>query len=116
MPFFFIFYKGETMLFEQTIKKIKMVKLFIVLLSLALIFKVGYIQIIDRKTIYDKALESWQRSFPVQANRGKIYDCSGNILATDLTIIIPKTKITVVIIKNVCANDSKPVFLLFFIL
>ena len=31
-----------------------MVKLFIVLLSLALIFKVGYIQIIDRKTIYDK--------------------------------------------------------------
>lgn len=33
------------MLFEQTIKKIKMVKLFIVLLSLALIFKVGYIQI-----------------------------------------------------------------------
>ena len=23
MPFFFIFYKGETMLFEQTIKKIK---------------------------------------------------------------------------------------------
>lgn len=51
MPFFFIFYKGETMLFEQTIKKIKMVKLFIVLLSVALIFKVGYIQIIDRKTI-----------------------------------------------------------------
>ena len=48
------------MLFEQTIKKIKMVKLFIVLLSLALIFKVGYIQIIDRKTIYDKALESWK--------------------------------------------------------
>ena len=81
------------MLFEQTIKKIKMVKLFIVLLSLALIFKVGYIQIIDRKTIYDKALESWQRSFPVQANRGKIYDCSGNILATDLTtaslVVVP---------------------------
>ena len=94
MPFFFIFYKGETMLFEQTIKKIKMVKLFIVLLSLALIFKVGYIQIIDRKTIYDKALESWQRSFPVQANRGKIYDCSGNILATDLTtaslVVVPR--------------------------
>ena len=44
------------MLFEQTIKKIKMVKLFIILLSLALIFKVGYIQIIDRKIIYDKAL------------------------------------------------------------
>ena len=73
------------MLFEQTIKKIKMVKLFIILLSLALIFKVGYIQIIDLKIIYDKALQSWQRSFPVQANREKIYDCNGNILATDLT-------------------------------
>lgn len=53
----------------------------------------GYIQIIDRKNIYDKALESWQRSFPVQANRGKIYDRSGNVLATDLTtaslVVVP---------------------------
>ena len=69
------------MLFQQSVNKIKIIKICIYLIVLALIFKVGYIQIIDRKNIYDKALESWQRSFPVQANRGKIYDRSGNVLA-----------------------------------
>ena len=64
------------MLFQQSVNKIKIIKICIYLIVLALIFKVGYIQIIDRKNIYDKALESWQRSFPVQANRGKIYDRS----------------------------------------
>lgn len=81
------------MLFQQSINKIKNIKICIYLIVLALIFKVGYIQIIDRKNIYDKALESWQRSFPVQANRGKIYDRSGNVLATDLTtaslVVVP---------------------------
>ena len=69
------------MLFQQSVNKIKIIKMCIYLIVLALIFKVGYIQIIDRKNIYDKALESWQRSFPVQANRGKIYDRSENVLA-----------------------------------
>ena len=81
------------MLFQQSVNKIKIIKICIYLIVLALIFKVGYIQIIDRKNIYDKALESWQRSFPVQANRGKIYDRSGNVLATDLTtaslVVVP---------------------------
>lgn len=81
------------MLFQQSINKIKIIKFCIYLIVLALIFKVGYIQIIDRKNIYDKALESWQRSFPVQANRGKIYDRSGNVLASDLTtaslVVVP---------------------------
>lgn len=81
------------MLFQQSVRKIKVVKGGICLIVFALIFKVGYIQIIDRKNIYDKALQSWQRSFPVQANRGKIYDRSGNILATDLTtaslVVVP---------------------------
>ena len=81
------------MLFQQSVNKIKIIKMCIYLIVLALIFKVGYIQIIDRKNIYDKALESWQRSFPVQANRGKIYDRSENVLATDLTtaslVVVP---------------------------
>ena len=28
--------------------------------------KVGYIQIIDRVNIYNKAVDLWQRSFPVE--------------------------------------------------
>ena len=47
----------DVMLFQQSVNKIKIIKMCIYLIVLALIFKVGYIQIIDRKNIYDKALE-----------------------------------------------------------
>lgn len=59
----------------------------------SLFLKWGIFKSLIVKIIYDKALESWQRSFPVQANRGKIYDRSGNVLATDLTtaslVVVP---------------------------
>lgn len=81
------------MLFEHSMKKIHKVEIVVIFIIIALILKVSYIQIIDRTAIYDKALESWQRSFPVQANRGKIYDSTGNILASDLTtsslVVVP---------------------------
>lgn len=81
------------MLFEQSMKKLRKIKIVVILIIISLIIKISYIQIINREPIYDKALESWQRSFPVQANRGKIYDSTGNILASDLTtsslVVVP---------------------------
>ncbi|MGN1181674.1 MAG: peptidoglycan D,D-transpeptidase FtsI family protein, partial [Faecalibacillus sp.] len=81
------------MLFEQSIKKIHKVEIVIFIIIVALILKISYIQIINQAEIYHKAIESWQRSFPVQANRGKIYDSQGNILASDLTtsslVVVP---------------------------
>lgn len=81
------------MLFESTVKKLKWVKIVICIITLALIIKVIYIQVINREVIYNKAIDSWQRSFPVQANRGKIYDCNHKVLATDLTtaslVVVP---------------------------
>lgn len=81
------------MLFEHSVKKIHKVEITVMILIIALILKVGYIQIINRNEIYEKAIQSWQRSFPVQANRGKIYDSTGNILASDLTtsslVVVP---------------------------
>lgn len=81
------------MLFVHSIKKIHKVEIVILILVMALILKVGYIQLAGRTVIYQKAKESWQRSFPVQANRGKIYDSQGHILASDLTtsslVVVP---------------------------
>lgn len=81
------------MLFEHSVRKIHKVEITVMVLIVALILKVGYIQILNRNEIYEKAIESWQRSFPVQANRGKIYDSTGEILASDLTtsslVVVP---------------------------
>lgn len=81
------------MLFEHSMKKIHKIEIVVIIIIISLILKVGYIQIIDRAAIYNKALESWQRSFPVQANRGKIYDSTGHVLASDLTtsslVVVP---------------------------
>ena len=45
------------MIYEITKKKIKWVKVVTVLIVIAIILKVGYIQIIDRVNIYNKAVD-----------------------------------------------------------
>ena len=81
------------MLFVHSVKKLRKVEIVVMVIVLSLILKVGYIQLVGRTVIYNKAIESWQRSFPVQANRGKIYDSQGQVLASDLTtsslVVVP---------------------------
>ena len=84
---------GDKMIYEITKHKIKWVKIITVLIVIAIILKIGYIQIIDRVNIYNKAVDLWQRSFPVEANRGLILDSDNNVLATNLTtaslVVVP---------------------------
>lgn len=84
---------GDKMIYEITKHKIKWVKIITVLIVISIILKIGYIQIIDRVNIYNKAVELWQRSFPVEANRGLILDSTNNVLATNLTtaslVVVP---------------------------
>lgn len=81
------------MIYEITKHKIKWVKIITVVIVIAIILKIGYIQIIDRVNIYNKAVDLWQRSFPVEANRGLILDSDNNVLATNLTtsslVVVP---------------------------
>lgn len=81
------------MIYEITKKKIKWVKTVTIMIVVAIILKIGYIQIIDRINIYHKAVDLWQRSFPVEANRGLIIDSDNNVLATNLTtsslVVVP---------------------------
>ena len=93
------------MILEITRKKIKWVKVVTIIIVVAIILKVGYIQIVDRVNIYHKAVELWQRSFPVEANRGLIIDSDNNVLATNLTtaslVVVPSQ------IKDVAATADK---------
>ena len=93
------------MIYELTKRKIKYVKLVTALIVVAIILKIGYIQIIDRVNIYNRAVDLWQRSFPVEANRGLIVDSNGDVLATNLTtaslVVVPSQ------IKDVVATANK---------
>ncbi len=81
------------MLYEITIKKMKWIIIGATIITCLIILKLGYIQIIDNQMIQSKATELWQRSFPVEANRGEIVDSDNNVLATSLTmsslVVIP---------------------------
>ena len=93
------------MIYELTKKKIKIVKIITIIIVVAIIIKIGYIQIVDRVNIYNRAVDLWQRSFPVEANRGLILDGDNNVLATNLTtaslVVVPSQ------IKDVVATANK---------
>lgn len=65
-------------------KKIKYYSFFVYFIMIAIIAKLSYIQIVNYDKINNLANESWNRSFPLQANRGIIYDTSLNEIATNL--------------------------------
>lgn len=81
------------MIYEITNRKLKWVKIGALVIVAAIILKLAYIQIVDNSNIYSKAVELWQRSFPVEANRGLILDSDNNVLATNLTtaslVVVP---------------------------
>lgn len=81
------------MIYEITTKKLKWVKIGALIIVLSIILKLAFIQIIDNKNLHNKAIQLWQRSFPVEANRGLILDANNNVLATNLTtsslVVVP---------------------------
>lgn len=80
-------------MFEITKRKLNKVLCGAIIIAACIVIKCVYVQIIDFQFIYDNALELWQRSFPVEANRGEIIDIDGEVLATSLTttslVVIP---------------------------
>lgn len=84
---------GDIMLFHITLHKLKWVEKGLFLIVLAIILKLSYSQLFLYNTITNQAIESWQRGFPIEAQRGKIYDKNGEILVDNQTtssvIIVP---------------------------
>lgn len=81
------------MFFKDIHKRIKIILLIIILLFLIIIFKVFYIQVISYDKLNKLAKSLWNRNLPIEANRGKIMDTNGVVLADNLTtsslVLIP---------------------------
>ena len=81
------------MIYNITSKKIRYIKIGAIFLCICIILKLFHVQVVSYNNLTQKATTLWQRSFPVEANRGDIIDTNGNIIATNLTtaslVVIP---------------------------
>ncbi len=74
--------------------RIKIIYAFFIIFFLCIILKVFYTQVIDYKKLNNLASSLWTRNLPIEADRGKIYDRNGVVLASN------KTTVSLVIIPN----------------
>ena len=84
---------GEYMFFKNIHIRIKIVMLLIFFLFALIIGKVFYIQVFSYEKLNNYATGLWSRNLPIEANRGKIYDRNGVVLADNVTttslVLIP---------------------------
>lgn len=82
-----------SMIYAKMIKKIKWVNIIMTIIVFCIIIRLGYSQFISYEELSLKATESWQRGFPLEAARGKIYDSQHKVLVDNLTtsslIVVP---------------------------
>ncbi len=73
--------------------RILVVFLVVVLLFALVIIKIFYIQVIDYDRLNDLANDLWSRNLPITADRGKITDRNGVVLADNITttslVVVP---------------------------
>ena len=81
------------MFFKNIHIRIKIVMLVIFLFFILIIGKVFYIQVFEYEKLNNYATSLWSRNLPIEANRGKIYDRNGVVLADNITttslVLIP---------------------------
>ncbi|MBE6124642.1 MAG: stage V sporulation protein D [Erysipelotrichaceae bacterium] len=71
----------------KSIYRIKIFKIIIIFSFFLISFKLAYLQLYKSNELASKALESWQRSFPIEAPRGIIYDCNGSPLVINQPVM-----------------------------
>ena len=81
------------MFFKRIDERIRLIFLIMLLLFIFIILRVFYIQMVDYKKLNKYASDLWSRNLPIEANRGKILDRNGEVLADNLTttslVLIP---------------------------
>ena len=73
--------------------RIKILFLIMIIPLFLVIFRVFYIQVFEYKKLNLLANDLWSRNLSIEADRGKIFDRNGNVLADNLTttslVLIP---------------------------
>lgn len=70
---------------SSTKKRLLFAFLMVVVLSFALIIRLGFIQIVQGEELKKGALEQWTKSIEIKAKRGTIYDRNGKELAISVS-------------------------------
>ncbi len=89
------------MFFKAIHKRMNFILIIICFLFLLIIGKVFYIQVFDYKKLNELADSLWNRNLPIEADRGKIYDRNGVILADN------ETTVSLVLIPNQIKEKEK---------
>jgi len=75
-------------------KRILIVFLLFISVTIAILFRLGYVQFVIGQEITDKATESWLRDITFRADRGNILDINGKELTKNISapsvILIPR--------------------------
>lgn len=81
------------MFFKAIHTRMKIILLMVFFFFILIIGKVFYIQVFEYKKLNQYASSLWSRNLPVEANRGKIFDRNGVVLADNITttslVLIP---------------------------
>ena len=81
------------MFFKSIDKRIKIVLLIVIVMFIVIILKVMYVQLVDYVKLNELAGDLWSRELPIAADRGRILDRNGVVLADNITttslVLIP---------------------------
>ena len=83
--------------------RIKIVFITVILLIIFMFFRILYIQVFSYDKLNNLATSLWQRNLPITADRGRILDRNGNVLAgtvNQYSVEIYKSKIDTEILNN----------------
>ena len=80
-----ILFIGDYMFYKDKHSRIKIVLIGVVLLFVFIFFRIFIIQVFNYNKLSSLALALWQRNLPVTADRGRILDRNGKVLATNIT-------------------------------
>ena len=75
------------MFFSEIHERIRFVFLVCIIILIAIIIKVFYIQVFSYKKLSSLASSLWSRELPIKADRGLIVDRNGKVLASNLTTV-----------------------------
>lgn len=76
---------GDSMIYENIKKKSKELFILFSVMVIIVIIRLFYVSVIQHDYLNNKANDLWVRSFMIQASRGNIYDCNGEIIATNIS-------------------------------
>lgn len=80
-----ILFNGDIMFFKDKHFRIKIVLIVTLIIFLMMFIRIIYIQLFSYDKLNELATSLWHRNLPITADRGRILDRNGKVLATNIT-------------------------------